>query len=80
MMKKIDEARSRCAAVLAEFYPKVGLMADMLGSAGEYRSFWQLPSGELLEAKSDNIFDGQSMTKIFELKYKRPRYGWPIAS
>ena len=78
-MKNLDTARKNCAAVLAEFYPKSDLMADMLENHGEYRSFWLLPSGTVLEAKSDNVFDGQAMTYIYELKYKRP-LGWPIAS
>lgn len=79
MMENISEARAKCAAVLAEFYPNVGLLADMLGAAGEYRSFWETSSGKVLKATSDDIFDGQAMTEIFELKYKRP-LGWPIAS
>lgn len=79
MMENISEARYNCAAVLAEFYQNVGLLADMLGADGEYRSFWQLPSGTVLEAKTDNVFDGQAMTEIYELEYKRP-IGWPIAS
>lgn len=78
-MEKISNARKICATILSEFYTGVELLADALGNDGGYRGFWLTPSGMVLETKSDNVFDRQAMTYIYELKYKRP-LGWPMAS
>jgi hypothetical protein len=80
MKRDIDEARKICAAVLKEFFPEAGLLADMLDANGGYRGFWQTPDGVVLKTESDNIFDRQDFTCIYELRYAQPKYGWPMAS
>jgi len=74
-MESIGTARENCGAVVLQLYSGAKLSADILGSKGEYRSYWDTTDGRVLKCLSDNIFNPHESVSIFELKYVE-RNGW----
>ena len=67
-MNDIVVARENCAAAISLYYSDFGLLADMLGSHGEYRSFWQTKPENVLECLSDDIFNKNKGISMYEMQ------------
>jgi len=68
-MFNINKARANCSAVIAQYYPQFGLLADRLEDSGFYLSYWRACGDITLESMCDNIFSTQSEILIYELQY-----------
>ena len=68
-MFDITKARANCSAVIAQYYPQFGLLADRLEASGFYLSYWRTGGDTTLESMCDNIFSTQSEILIYELQY-----------
>jgi len=67
-MNNITTARENCAAAVSMYYSEFGLLADMLGGHGEYRSFWQTETERILECLSDDIFNKNKGISMYEMR------------
>lgn len=79
-MNDIVVARENCATAISLYYSDFGLLADMLGSRGEYRSFWQTKPENVLECRSDDIFNKNKGVFMYEMKRVEWAQGLSIKS